>query len=97
MNEVKDKSNSMFTGKSVYVIVAVDRTEKSQRQFNIAPQQFIVPQTKRHNYHGSWKLWSWAVGEYHSLNTIMNGTSQLDTKQCIKHTLICFTPNILTN
>ena len=43
--------------------VAVDRTEKSQRQFNIAPQQFIVPQTKRHNYHGSWKLWSWAVGK----------------------------------
>ena len=33
--------------------VATDRTEKSQRQFNIAPQQFIVPQTKRHNYHGS--------------------------------------------
>ena len=33
--------------------VAVDRSEKSQRQFNIAPQQFIVPQTKRHNYHGS--------------------------------------------
>ena len=53
MNEVKDKSNSMFTGKSVYNIVAADRTEKSQRQFNIAPQQFIVPQTKRHNYHGS--------------------------------------------
>ena len=62
MIAVKDKSKSVFTGKSAYNTVAVDRTEKSQRQFNIAPQQFIVPQTKRHNYHGSWKLWSWAVG-----------------------------------
>ena len=51
--------------------VAVDRTEKSQRQFNIAPQQFIVPQTKRHNYHGSWKLWSWAVGKKLLYNIIL--------------------------
>ena len=51
-NYVKNHTIPM-SQKLTYITVAVDRTEKSQRQFNIAPQQFIVPQTKRHNYHGS--------------------------------------------
>ena len=47
LNDISITSYQLVTN------VAADRTEKSQRQFNIAPQQFIVPQTKRHNYHGT--------------------------------------------